>query len=292
MGIPISIFIMDVSRSSIIEKVGEELEFYLKDIVNWINVWTDDIVKIKISQRMGDEIFFIAENYATVYTIAFYISRIWKYKKHQPYFGLTFGTINKSLHEIDMETWIHPIVKKARMANDELKKETENRQQFKFELDNHIESNNLRKQLEFHEPTHHLLTMYELALNALLKAQEICIDKQMDLQEYITSLYLIFMQQKKIATYLQKTSATISIHLIKGNGKEVIRIFHCITELLLSVQINLSKLENSSQSLQTKENETGPAAHRDPFMLNDILNKKIKQYINDHIDVYFQVEHH
>ena len=28
------------------------------------------------------------------------------------------------------------------------------------------------------------------------------------------------------------------------------------------------------------------------FMLNDILNKKIKQYINDHIDVYFQVEHH
>ena len=129
MGIPISIFIMDVSRSSIIEKVGEELEFYLKDIVNWINVWTDDIVKIKISQRMGDAIFFIAENYATVYTIAFYISRIWKYKKHQPYFGLTFGTINKSLHEIDMETWIHPIVKKARMANDELKKETENRQQ-------------------------------------------------------------------------------------------------------------------------------------------------------------------
>ena len=59
MGIPISIFIMDVSRSSINEKVGEELEFYLKDIVNWINVWTDDIVKIKISQRMGDEIFFI-----------------------------------------------------------------------------------------------------------------------------------------------------------------------------------------------------------------------------------------
>ena len=72
MGIPISIFIMDVSRSSIIEKVGEELRILLKDIVNWINVWTDDIIKIKISQRMGDEIFFIAENYATAYTIAFY----------------------------------------------------------------------------------------------------------------------------------------------------------------------------------------------------------------------------
>ena len=172
--------------------------------MNWINVWTDDIVKIKISQRMGDEIFFIAENYATAYTIAFYISRIWKYKKHQPYFGLTFGTINKSLHEIDMETWIHPIVKKARMANDELKKETENNNSFKSsQLDNHIESNNLRKQLEFHEPTHHLLTMYELALNALLKAQEICIDKQTDLQEYITSLdwQSLCNRKKSLLTY-------------------------------------------------------------------------------------------
>ena len=61
------------------------------------------------------------------------------------------------------------------------------------------------------------------------------------------------MQQKKIATYLHKTSATISSHLNKGNGKEVIRIFHSITELLLTVQINLSKLKNSLQPLQPKK---------------------------------------
>jgi hypothetical protein len=291
MGNPISIFIMDVSRSSINEKVGEELEVYLNDIMNWVKVWTDGIVNIKISHRMGDEIFFIGENYATAYTIAFYISRIWKYKKHQPYFGLTFGNINKNLHEINIETWIHPIVKKARIANDELKKEIENRQQFKFELDNYIESNHLRKPLEFHEPTHHLLTMYELALNALLKAQEICMDKQTDLQKYISSLYLILMQQKKIAAYLHKTPATISSHLNKGNGKEILRIFDCITELLLSLQINLSKLENSLQPLQAKKNQIGPVVHRDPIMINEILNKKIKQYISDHMDVYFQVEH-
>ncbi len=156
MGNPVSIFIMDVSGSSINENVGEELESYLRDIVSRVKVWTDGIVNIKISHRMGDEIFFIGENYATAYTIAFYISRIWKYKKHPPYFGLTFGTINKSLYEIDMETWIHPIVKKARIANDEIKKVKENRQQFKFELDYQIENHHLRKQLDSYDPFHHL----------------------------------------------------------------------------------------------------------------------------------------
>ena len=287
---PISIFIMDVSRSSINEKVGEEIESYLKDVVNLVKVWTVGIVNIKISHRMGDEIFFIGENYATAYTIAFYISRIWKYKKNQPYFGLTFGNINKNVQDIDMETWIHPIVKKARIANDELKSVSENRQQFKFELDHSIESNHLRQQLVFQETTHHLFTMYELALNALLKAQEICIDKQTDLQKYISSLYLILMQQKKIAAFLHKTPATISSHLNKGNGKEVIGIFNSITELLLSMQINLSKLEHSSQPLQAKENEIGPEAHKDPIMINDKLNKKIKQDISDQMDVYFQIE--
>lgn len=283
---PVSLFIMDVSGSSKNEKIGEELESYLREIVSWIKDWAEDSVDIKVSHRMGDEIFLIGENYATAYTIAFYISRIWKFKKYPPYFGLTFGTINKNLKEIDMETWIHPIVKKARMANDELKKATENRQQFKFKLDTVIENNHLQKPLEVHESTQHLLIMYELALNALLNAQEICIRKQTDLQKYISTLYLIFMQQKKIAAYLHKTSATISSHLNKGNGKEVIRVFHSITELLLSFQIHLAKFDPSLQP-----NETGPEAHRDPVMINDILNKNIKQSIHNHMDVYFDSKH-
>ena len=64
---PVSIFIMDVSSSSVEENFGKELTSYLKEIVNWIEIWTEGIVKTKVKHRMGDEIILASNNYATAY---------------------------------------------------------------------------------------------------------------------------------------------------------------------------------------------------------------------------------
>ena len=229
MNYPISIFILDVSNSSS-EQMGDELSGYLDEIVDWITSWTKIIGPVQIKHRSGDEIILVAPGYSTAYTIAFFVSRVWKYKKHMPYFGLAFGDIEKELKEINVEKWIHPLVKQARYANDQIKQE-KNRTLFKFELDQFYPGD-----LNYSLPYHHFRNEFETLLNALLNLQLKFISNQTDIQELVCSLYLILNQQKAIGKLLDRTAPTISSHFKKGNSEEILDTFSKIISILHSLQ--------------------------------------------------------
>jgi hypothetical protein len=227
---PISIFILDVSNSST-EKMGEELTVYLDEVVDWITYWTKNIGPIQIKHRAGDEIIFVGPGYSTAYTIAFFVSRVWKYKDHMPYFGLAFGDIEKELKEVDLEKWIHPLIKQARYANDLIKQE-KNRMLFKFELDQFYPSDGNPSL-----PYHQFRNEFETLINALLHLQLKFIQNQTDIQELVCSLFLILKQQKEIATLLGRTAPTISSHFKKGNSEEILDTFSKIISILHSLQV-------------------------------------------------------
>ncbi|MEH7502667.1 hypothetical protein V7152_11725 [Neobacillus drentensis] len=229
MNYPISIFILDVSNSST-EKMGEELTVYLDELVDWITCWTKNIGSVQIKHRAGDEIIFVGPGYSTAYTIAFFVSRVWKFKNHMPYFGLAFGDIEKELKKVDLEKWIHPLVKQARYANDQIKQE-KNRTLFKFELDQFYPSD-----VNYSLPYNQFRNEFEKLINTLLNLQLKFIRSQTDIQEVVCSLYLILKQQKAIGTLLGRTAPTISSHFKKGNSEEILDTFSKIISILHSLQ--------------------------------------------------------
>ncbi|WP_066062480.1 hypothetical protein [Neobacillus soli] len=248
MNYPISIFILDVSNSSS-EKMGEELTNYLDELVGWITSWTKNSGHIQIKHRSGDEIIFVGSGYSTAYTIAFFVSRVWKYKDHRPYFGLAFGDIDKEIKDVDIEKWIHPLVKQARYANDLLKQE-HNRPQFKFELDQFYPSDLINTL-----PYNHFRNEFEKLINTLLTLQQKFIWNQTDIQELVCTLYLLLNQQKAIGKLLGRTAPTISSHINKGNSKEILDTFSEIKSILHSLEAK-SYLESASNPQDTNEKLT------------------------------------
>lgn len=226
MNYPISIFILDVSNSSS-ESMGEKLTYYLDDVVNWIKIWTKKTGHIKVKHRLGDEIIFVGYGYSTAFILAYFISRIWKYQEHKPYFGLSFGDIDTKLEDIDIEKWIHPLVKQARYANDLIKQE-QTRPLFKFELDQFYSSNTFLY--------HQFRKEFEGLLNTLLRLQQTFLREQTDIQEQVCTYYLILQQQKAVGELLVKTPPTISSHFKKGKTDEILSIFHEIIAFLHSLQ--------------------------------------------------------
>lgn len=259
MNYPISIFILDVSNSTL-DDIGEELTNYLDELLNWTTIWMKDTGHILVKHRSGDEMIFVANGYATAYTIAFYISRVWKFKNHTPYFGLAFGDIDKELTEIDIEKWIHPLIKQARYANDVLKQE-KNRYQFKFELDqfNSNESSHLFAYNQFRFE-------FETLINSLLILQQKNIWSQTDIQEQVCSLYLLLQQQKAIGKLLGKTAPTISSHFKKGNSEEILNTFSGIITILNSLQM-----------------KSYPDSKKNPEELNKKLNDSIRNHMKEKI---------
>ncbi|WP_191565601.1 hypothetical protein [Metabacillus idriensis] len=242
---PVSIFIMDIQNSSQ-EGIGEELSAYLEKMVKWIKTWTNDDVIVK--HRRGDEIILIADGYSAAYTIAHFISIIWKFPNNPPYFGLSYGEINKELKDIDIEAWIHPIIKQAREANEILKSEAANRAQFRFHLN--------EKQAEF-----------KMLINSLLILQKKLINEQTDIQRFVFSLFEIFNQQRKVASFLEKSPSTISSHFKKGSGEELLMIFNNLISVMQSKQVkafpdsnpNHDSLQNSIRThLQQHVSELYP----------------------------------
>jgi hypothetical protein len=259
MNYPISIFILDVSNSSL-EDRGEELTNYLDEVVNWITIWTHDTSHIKVKHRSGDEIIFIGNGYATAYTLAFYISRLWKYKDNMPYFGLSFGDIDKELTEIDLEKWIHPLVKQARYANDLLKQE-QNRTQFKFELDQFY-TNETSRLFTYNQ----FRLEFEVLINLLINLQQKYIWNQTDIQGIVCSLYLILRQQKAIGKILGKTAPTISSHFKKGNSEEILNTFTEIITILNSLEI-----------------KSYPNREIKPKEINEKLNDSIRTHMKEKV---------
>lgn len=218
---PVSIFIMDVTNSSSVDN-PDELTAYLDKLVDWINQWTKDIVTTKVRHRLGDELFLVSRNYSSAYTIAFYINQIWQYKENRPYFGLTFGDIDRSIASIDVDTWNHPLIKRARLANDTLKHENQ-RVPFLFKIDPAMEegSSTSGKNKGFFREVVELI-------NVVSDFQYRVASEQTEQQKLISFLYLILQKQKSIATLLNKAPSTISNQYKKGNGELIKKSFEKI----------------------------------------------------------------
>jgi len=257
---PISIFILDVSNSSSAD-MGDELTVYLDEMVKWINIWTRKIGSIKVKHRSGDEIIFVGDGYSTAYIVAFYLSRIWKYRQHKPYFGLSFGDIDRQLEEVDIEKWIHPLIKQARYANDLLKQD-HNRPLFKFELDQFYRGEN-NTPFVYNQ----FRNEFESLFNTLLHLQHNLIKEQTYIQELVCSFYLIVQQQKAVGKLLGKTPPTISSHFKKGKSEEILRSFHEIINILNSLQ------EKAYQGIDVNPKET-----------SDILTQSIRNHLKENIN--------
>lgn len=256
MNHPISIFILDVSNSSSAE-MGEELTNYLDEQVNSINVWTKDFGHCKIKHRAGDEIIFAGYGYSTAYIIAFFISRVWKYRDHTPYFGLSFGDSDKELEEVDIEKWIHPLIKQARYANDLLKQE-QVRPLFKFELDQFYQNSSTFPYNQFRNE-------FEVLINSLLRLQMTMLKEQTPIQEQVFTNYLILQQQKAVAKLLEKTAPTISSHYKKGKSEEIIKVFGELVTIL--------------DSLQEKSYNDNPKKAKSESLMESIRTHLILNYI-------------
>ncbi|WP_079509313.1 hypothetical protein [Mesobacillus jeotgali] len=210
-----SVFIMDVSNSSSVEN-GETLSRYLGQLESTIKTWYGKSVSVQVSHRAGDELILLAEGYSSAFITAFYISRIWKYKHNSPYFGLSFGHIEKSIETIDIEKWIHPIVKQARTANERLKKQKD-RESFFFLTDDD-------------EPG------IQVLMNGMLSLQHVISTQQTDIQRLVCSLYLIYRKQNAVADILGKSAPTVYSHFKKGHSEQVLKSFQEIVSVLESLQ--------------------------------------------------------
>lgn len=208
---PVSVFIMDITNSSS-AAYGEKLSNYLGQLETYINKWYEGIGSIKIKHRSGDELILLAEGYSTAFITAFYISSIWKYEKHLPYFGLAYGGLDKKVEEIDIEKWIHPLAKQARSANDQLKKQ-KNRGTFCF-------------QIRDSEPD------LQTLINGMLSLQNVLRMEQTDVQRLVCSLYLIYGKQNTVAQLLDRSAPTVYSHFKKGHCEQILRSFHEIVSVL------------------------------------------------------------
>ncbi|MDG5788597.1 hypothetical protein QA612_14015 [Evansella sp. AB-P1] len=212
---PVSIFIMDVSDSTS-KNNWEEISTYLDELEDWINTFVCPVAKSIVKHRRGDEIIFIGEHYVTAYTVANVINHIWKYPQQSPYFGITFGNIEKSIASIDIETWNHPLIKKAREANERIKYSNE-KLSVLFYLDNdYIVDNKVVNSNVPHNETENLF-------NLLMEMEYNLRKNQTELQKLICDLHFIYEKQNVVANLVKKSPATISSHFKKGNSKLILK---------------------------------------------------------------------
>lgn len=238
MGNEVSVFIMDVSGSSKASN-RQQISDYLTEIKNAINGWTEETIIAKTSHRAGDELVFIAEGFSSAYIISFYISRLWKFKDTPPYFGISLGWTKEDINQIDIDTWIHPLMKHARNANDYLKQKN-NREQFHFELPDE----------STHQITPSSVKGIEQLINSNMILKQVLINDQTDIQSTVGALYLILLQQNKISRRLGRTTATISHHMKQGR---IQLIFNTFSDVIHSLDV-LSETQDNVYSKQLRDN--------------------------------------
>jgi hypothetical protein len=212
---PVSVFIMDVTDSSS-AGYGEELSAYLEQLEKNIKNWCGKIGSAQVKHRSGDELIFLAEGYSSAFITAFFISSIWRYEKHLPYFGLAYGRLDKKVEEIDIEKWIHPLAKQARNANEHLKKQKD-RETFYFQIPDR-------------EPG------LQTLINGMLSLQNVLRIEQTDVQRLVCSLYLIYGKQNIVAQLLDRSAPTVYSHFKKGHCEQIIRSFRDIISVLDDIE--------------------------------------------------------
>lgn len=253
---PVSIFIMDVSKSSAVSS-GEELSAYLSEIEKYIKRWFQDYDSIQISHRSGDELIFLANGFSTAFVTAFFITRLWKFENNQPYFGLAFGSMSQSVESIEIEKWVHPLANLARIANDSLKNDHKSRGSFLFQtaLSPRVQG------LEF--TTAEIGTL----LNGMLKLQQALKDQQTDIQRLVCSLYSVYKRQNVVSEFLGRSAPTIYSHFKKG---------HC--ELILNSYREIADVLDSLQSKQFADSTSNRS---------EMLESRIRNHIMDEVNQIF-----
>lgn len=241
---PVSVFIMDVTKSSS-AGYGEELSSYLGNLEASINNWYGEIGSVQVKHRSGDELIFLAEGYSSAFITAFYISWIWKYEKNLPYFGLAYGNLDKKVEEIDIEKWIHPLAKQARNGNDHLKKQKD-REFFSLQCCDG-------------EPN------LQTLINGMLMLQHALRMQQTDVQRLVCSLYLIYGKQKAVAELLDRSAPTVYSHFKKGHCEQIIRSFRDIINVLNALQ----------------EKEFPEMGNKQMMVLEESIRTNIKSQVQD-----------
>ncbi|MBP3041560.1 hypothetical protein J9303_19140 [Bacillaceae bacterium Marseille-Q3522] len=214
---PVSVFIMDVTNSS--AGNWKEMTSYLQQWQKDISSWCKQILPAKVIHRRGDEILFLGASPFSAYTIAYQIGLHWRYNRQKPYFGLSFGTMEDQIEEIDLEIWNHPLIKMARLASEKLKQD-KHRQTMYMDT---ISYDNTR-----------LVQTADL-INLLFDHQHVLREKQSPQQRLVGALYMIYQEQKTVAELLNKTPATISAHFKKGNW-ELLNHTHTQIQKILADQ--------------------------------------------------------
>ncbi|MEK4467278.1 MULTISPECIES: hypothetical protein [Bacillus] len=256
MKYPVSVFIMDVTNSTS-EGNWKELTNYLREWESDISSWSSKETTIKVKHRMGDEILLIADHYATAYIIAFYMSLIWKFKKQKLYFGIACGYIDDNLESIEIDSWNHPLIKRARMANERIKGDTNRDTSIIFEI--YEESSNLEKVNQLVEN-----------MNLLAQLQDKMISDQAPQQKLVCSLYAVFGEQKRIAQELGKTTSTISSHFRKGASEMIFKVF-----------------DKQKDTLVFMEGFNGRNKREENLLIAESLVNLIREYIQKDLDRFY-----
>ncbi|QIZ41042.1 hypothetical protein BHV55_04935 [Bacillus sp. RZ2MS9] len=253
---PVSVFIMDVTNST---SKGDwnELTRYLKEWEGIINSWSHNEVIIKAKHRMGDEILLVGDHYATAYIIAFYMEMHWKFNDQKPYFGVSFGCIEEDLEHIEIDWWNHPLIKRARIANEKIKNNPNRDTSVIFDICEEVSNFERGKQ-------------FQDTMNLLVQLQNKLMDDQTKQQRLISSLYTIFKEQKKIAQELNKTSSTISSHFRKGDSEMIFKIFEQLQDSLV-----LTETINSQKNVEEIKSIT------------NVLNNIIREHIRRNLDKFY-----
>ena len=241
---PVSVFIMDVTDSS---RNWKEVSLYLEMLEGCIKSWTKGLPTVHVKHRLGDEIVCMFDHYATAYTVAFYISQIWRFRDQPPYFGMSFGNVEENISEIDIDKWNHPLMKHARLANDKIK-----------------QSNNRSPIIFFPDSAAMSIPSMEMG-NLLVEYQGKMMNEQTKLQRLISGLFSVLGDQKTIANLLGKSPSTISSHYKKGNCEIILKT-------LLTIQNTLNHLE---------EVQSGTY----PSNITNELQNIIKNHLKQNLDI-------
>ena len=213
MEYPVSIFIMDVTKSRDFAD-PDELTEYLESVVGFVENITEGLVTVKVKQRLGDEIVFVGEQYETAYVCASMIQRFWKYREHMPYFGITFGKIEKPVDSIQyIDTWNHPLVSHARGAAELLKSQPVRHWM-------HVQT----------DDRPYDAVVY--ALNDNLNNQQVLTEQQTENQREVSNLFFFLQEQKAVAERLGKSKSTISTQIKQGYAHKLIQSHAIATDLL------------------------------------------------------------
>jgi hypothetical protein len=237
VNIPGSVFIMDVSNSSLVQDPSR-LTRHLHDTVDWISELSESNPDtISLLHRFGDELLLVARGYETAYLLAFYVMATWPFTEHPPYFGVGYGDLKAEFPQSrDLERWNSPIVKRARRASNQLKSvKPAYRQWLLFDKD---------------EPSSH---HNDVILNEYVLIQDRFFKLQTEVEHLVSALFTIDDLQEWIAEQLNKNRSTISRQVRKSNVDLLLVVKKRVAETLRKLEQEQLGVESVDLEMQIRQ---------------------------------------